>query len=234
MVRVLVVDVGGSHVKLKHSEGDEVRRFPSGPELTPTRLVEGVRAHTGGWSYERMALGLPMPVSENAAAAEPRNIAPGWVGYDFAAAFGVPLRIVNDAVMQALGAYEGGRMLFVGLGTGVGSAIVTEHVLVPLEIGALPHKSGGTLFERLGREGLERDGKAAGRQAVADMVPVLREAFAADYVVLGGGNAKKVEPLPPGARRGGNEDAFTGGFRLWEEVVEPHDRQPPAVWRVLR
>jgi hypothetical protein len=125
-------------------------------------------------------------------------------------------------------------MLFMGLGTGVGSAVVSEYVLVPLELGALPHMSGGTLFERLGREGLERDGKTAWRQAVVDIVPVLRQAFGADYVVLGGGNARKVDPLPPDTRRGGNEDAFTGGFRLWEETVEPHDREPPAVWRVLR
>ena len=231
---VLVVDVGGTHVKLKSSDADEVRRFPSGPELTPERLVDGVRAHTDGWSYERVALGLPTSVSGNAATSEPGNLAAGWVGYDFAAAFGAPVRSVNDAVMQAIGAYDRGRMLFVGLGTGVGSAVVTEHVLVPLELGALPHMFGGTLFERLGREGLERDGKAAWRRAINAIVPVLREAFAADYVVLGGGNAKKVDPLPPDTRRGGNEDAFIGGFRLWEEVVEPHDREPPPVWRVLR
>lgn len=233
-MHILVVDVGGTHVKLKSSQSDEVRRFPSGPDLNPERLVEQVRAQTADWPYERMALGLPLSVSRNAAEAEPGNLACGWVGYDFAAAFAVPVRIVNDAVMQAIGAYDGGRMLFVGLGTGVGSAIVTEHVLVPLEIGALPHMFGGTLFERLGREGLERDGKAEWKRAVTAMIPVLREAFAADYVVLGGGNAKKVDPLPPDTRCGGNEDAFAGGFRLWEEVVEPHDRQPPPVWRVLR
>jgi polyphosphate glucokinase len=233
-MEVLVIDVGGSNVKLKTSSVDEVRRFSSGPDLTPDSLVEQVRAHAAGWTYDGIALGIPTSVSANKATLEPGNLGGGWVGYDFEAAFGVPVRATNDAVMQALGAYERGRMLFIGLGTGVGSAIVTEHVLVPLELGALPHMFGGTLFERLGRAGLKKDGYDAWLRAVTTIVPVLREAFAADYVVLGGGNAKKVDPLPDHTRRGSNEDAFIGGFRLWEELIEPHDRQPPQVWRVVR
>ena len=231
---VLVIDVGGSNVKLKVSGSEEARRFGSSPDLTPDTLVEQVRAHTAGWSYECIALGIPASVGADGVSAEPGNLGGGWVGYDFESAFRVPVRVVNDAVMQALGAYTGGRMLFLGLGTGVGSAVVTEHVLVPLELGVLPHISGGTLFERLGREGLENGAVHEWVQAVTAMVPVLREAFLADYVVLGGGNAKKVHPLPPHTRRGGNEDAFTGGFRLWEQLVEPHDRQPAGVWRVVR
>jgi polyphosphate glucokinase len=144
------------------------------------------------------------------------------------------VRVVNDAVMQALGAYDSGRMLFLGLGTGVGSALITEHVLIPLELGSLPHMRGGTLVEHLGRAARKRDGAAAWQGAVAEITPVLRQAFSADYVVLGGGNARKVDPLPPLTRRGSNEDAITGGFRLWEEVVEPHDRQAERVWRVVR
>jgi polyphosphate glucokinase len=173
-------------------------------------------------------------VHETGPAAEPGNLAPGWVGFDFAARFARPVRIVNDAVMQALGAYRSGRMLFLGLGTGVGSALISEHVVVPLELGSLPHVRGGTIVAHLGRAARKANGHAAWQAAVADVVPVLRVAFSADYVVLGGGNARKVDPLPSHSRRGGNRDAIEGGFRLWEEVVEPHDRQPARVWRVVR
>ena len=231
---VLVVDVGGTHVKVIATGVDEPRRHPSGPDLTPETLVTIVRETAADWHYDVVSLGYPGAVDSTGPRAEPGNLADGWVGFDFASAFGVPVRVVNDAVMQALGGYDGGRMLFLGLGTGLGSALVTEHVVVPLELGCLPYGDGSTIAERLGRAGLEEDGITEWQHAVGEVTDVLRTAFAADYVMLGGGNAERVDPLPPKTKRGGNDDAFTGGFRLWEEMVEPHDRRPPAVWRVVR
>jgi polyphosphate glucokinase len=231
---VLVVDVGGSGVKLAVSAGGDTRRFKSGEYLTPDILVERVREMTADWHYDVVSLGIPGSISDNRPAAEPGNLGPGWIGFDFERAFDRPVRVANDAVMQALGAYDQGRMLFLGLGTGVGSALITEHVLVPLELGSLPHQAGGTVFERLGRAAMKRLGEAAWQEAVAAIVPAFREAFLADYVVLGGGNARKVDPLPAETRRGGNHDALTGGFRLWEEMVEPHDREASRVWRIVR
>ncbi len=231
---MLVIDVGGSQVKMLATGAPEERRFHSGPGLTPDTLVQRVRELTLDWHHDAISLGYPGAVDAEGAAAEPGNLGGGWVGFDFARAFGKPVRVVNDAVMQALGGYDGGRMLFLGLGTGLGSALITEHVVVPLELGCLAHREGGKLGERLGRHGLATIGKPAWQRAVAETTSMLREAFAADYVVLGGGNAKHVDPLPPGTRRGGNGDAFKGGFRLWEETVEPHDRRPPPVWRVVR
>jgi polyphosphate glucokinase len=230
---VLVVDVGGTRVKVSASNAEETRRFKSGPSFTPNLLVEKLRQVTGDWRYDVIALGYPGTVNEHGPVAEPGNLGPGWVGFDFARALERPVRVVNDAVMQALGAYESGRMLFLGLGTGVGSTLITEHVLIPLELGMLPHMRGGTLFERLGRAARKKN-PDAWQEAVAEITPVLREAFSADYVVLGGGNGAKVDPLPELARRGSNEDAIKGGFRLWEEFVEPHDRQSERVWRVVR
>jgi polyphosphate glucokinase len=233
-MNVLVVDVGGSHVKLRASGSDETRRFRSGKTLTPDALVQQVRSLAADWAYDVVALGYPGAVDEHGPAAEPGNLSPGWVGYDFRRAFERPVRVVNDAVMQALGAYESGRMLFLGLGTGVGSALITEHVLVPLELGSLPYAGGGTLAEHLGRAARKHYGHTVWQQTVVDVTPRLRAAMAADYVVLGGGNAQKVEQLPPHTRRGSNDDAMEGGFRLWEETVEPHDQQPVRVWRVVR
>jgi polyphosphate glucokinase len=230
---VLVIDVGGSQVKLCATHR-EARRFPSGAGLTATALVEEVRAQTRNWSYDVISLGLPAVVGRRGPDDEPGNLGSGWIGFDFEQAFGKPVRLVNDAVMQALGAYDGGRMLFLGLGTGVGSALVTEHVIVPLELGSLPLQNGLTIADRLGREGLTVNGFHLWMADVNEAVRMLRAAFIADYIVLGGGNAGRVEPLPAGTRRGGNDDAFTGGFRLWEEIVEPHDREPHRVWRVVR
>lgn len=230
---VLVVDIGGSRVKLKVSNEDEVRRFASGPDLTPETTVARVRDLTAGWRFDAISIGYPGTVTARGPAAEPGNLGCGWVDFDFEAAFGKPVRVVNDAVLQALGGYEGGRMLFLGLGTGVGSALVTEHVVIPLELGCLTWKD-GTVWDRLGRDGLEAHGVAEWSRDVGGVTAMLREACIADYVLLGGGNAHKVDPFPRGARRGGNEHAFVGGFRLWEEMIEPHDRPAPAVWRVVR
>lgn len=231
---VLVIDVGGSNVKLCVSPGMERRRFESGVDLTPQGLVEQVIAHAREWRYDVISIGFPGVAGVNAPHAEPGNLGNGWVGFDFERAFGKPVRLVNDAVMQALGAYDGGRMVFLGLGTGLGSALITEHVVVPLELGNLPLRNGQTMAQRLNIEGLKTNGVERWLRDVHEVSAVLMRAFAADYLVLGGGNAKRVDPLPPAVRRGGNEDACAGGIRLWEEFVEPHDREPHRVWRVVR
>ncbi len=229
---VLVVDVGGTRVKTSTATS-EPRHFESDADLTPDRLVERVLALTRDWSFDAVSIGYPGAVDAKGPTADPGNLGSGWVGFDFASSFGKPVRIANDAVMQALGAYDGGRMLFLGLGTGLGSALVAEHVVVPLELGSLSWSAGRTLFETVGRKGLEELGGDAWLKAVHAMTESLGAAFAADYVVIGGGNADRVNPLPPGARRGGNHDALVGGVRLWEELIEPHDRQPNLVWRVI-
>jgi polyphosphate glucokinase len=234
-VKVLVVDIGGSRVKLLVSgmAPEEARRFESGKGLAPDQLVARTLAFVSDWDYDVVSIGYPGRVGPDGPSAEPGNLGDGWVEFDYPKAFGHPVRIVNDAAMQALGAYDGGRMLFLGLGTGLGSTLVANHVIVPLELGSLRLRGKKDLFQRLGREGLERRGKKAWVAAVLDTAQHLRDAFLADYVVLGGGNAKHIAELPKHIRRGGNEDAFTGGFRLWEEDVEPHDRPHSPIWRVV-
>ncbi|MDB5312400.1 MAG: hypothetical protein JWO38_6602 [Gemmataceae bacterium] len=232
-MNVLVVDIGGSHVKMLASGHTESRQFDSGKDLTPRAMVDRVREMTADWRYDVVSLGYPGKVGPNGPEEEPGNLAHGWVGFDFGKAFGKPVRVVNDAAMQAIGGYTGGRMLFLGLGTGLGSALVAERVVVPLELGNLPYKTGELLSDRLGKRGLEKYGKAEWVRMVGEVTGVLRVAMMADYVVLGGGNAAEVDPLPEGVRRGGNADAFTGGFRLWEDDVEPHDRPPSTAWRVV-
>jgi predicted NBD/HSP70 family sugar kinase len=233
-MNVLVIDIGGSHVKLSVTGVAQSRRFKSGRMLTPHRFVQEVLAATADWRYDVVSIGFPGVVAGSAPGGEPGHLGSGWVGFDFEKAVGRPVRLVNDAVMQALGTYDGGRMLFLGLGTGLGSALVSEHVVIPLELGNLPAPRGGTMGDRVGRKALEQSGRESWVADVHDITVVLRDALVAEYVVLGGGNAKVVDPLPPLARRGGNEDAFTGGFRLWEEVVEPHSREPQRVWRVVQ
>jgi hypothetical protein len=212
---ILTVDIGGTKVKILASGQTEPRKAPSGKEFTPARLVETVRSLAHGWEYEAISIGYPGQVGPHGPRSEPGNLGPGWVGFDFAAAFGKPVKMVNDAAMQALGSYEGGRMLFLGLGTGLGSALITGHVIVPLELGRLLYDRERTLGEILGRRGLERLRKAEWRKAVQRTVTMLMQAFVADYVVIGGGNAKNVKEPPPGARLGHNLTAFRGGFRLW-------------------
>jgi polyphosphate glucokinase len=233
-VDVLVIDVGGTRVKLRASGSEEVRRFRSGRDLTPDRFMEEVGRKTGDWHYNVVSIGYPGSVAGGTPIAEPGNLGPGWVDFDFETAFKRPVRVTNDAILQALGAYRSGRMLFLGLGTGVGSALVSEHVLIPLELGCLPHPAGGSLFDHLGRAARRQHGHAAWQAAVIELIPLLRSALASDYVVLGGGNGRKVEPLPPLTFRGGRHDAFEGGFRLWQDYIEPHDASPPPVWRVVR
>jgi polyphosphate glucokinase len=213
--RILVVDVGGTHVKALVSGQDEPRKFESGPDLDARRMVDGVLRVTTDWPFDVVAIGYPGPVARDQILADPHNLAAGWVDYDFAGHFGRPTRILNDAAMQALGSYDGGRMLFLGLGTGLGSALVVEKVLVPLELAHLPYRKGKTYEDYLGVRGLELFGKKKWRAAVEDVVTRLKAALVADYVVLGGGNAKKLRQLPPDSRRGDNRHAFLGGFRIW-------------------
>ena len=193
------------------------REFPSGPVLTPQQMVAGVKKVIGDWTYDVVTIGFPAPVRNNKPTKEPVNLGVGWVTFDYDAAFGKPVRMINDAAMQALGSYDKGRMLFLGLGTGLGSAMVIDGTIVPMELGHLPYRK-RTFEEYVGIAGLERFGKRTWRKRVNDVVNRLREALLPDYVVLGGGNSKKLKELPETARLGANENAFAGGFRLWEEM----------------
>src|SRR5437868_420581 len=215
-MKVLVIDVGGTNVKLLASGQRQPHKFPSGPQLTPEQMVEGVLEATKDWDYDAITMGYPGPVVKDKPVLEPANLGPGWVDFDFEAAFGKPVKIINDAAMQALGSYQSGRMLFIGLGTGMGSALVIDGLVAPLELAHLPYKK-ATFEDYVGRRGLERLGKKRWQQAVEDAVARLQAAMVADSVVLGGGNAKKLKRLPPGAKLGDNINAFRGGFRLWED-----------------
>ncbi len=213
---VLVVDVGGNNVKVRLSGQREIRKFPSGPELTAAQVVDGVRRLAEGWRYAAVSIGYPGPVRQGVILAEPKNLGRGWAGFDFKKAFGRPVVVINDAAMQAVGSYKGGRMLFLGLGTGLGSALVSGRAIMPMELGHLPYKKKKTFEDYVGRRGLERLGKKRWRRAVDDVVARLKDALVADQVVLGGGNVKKLDRLPAGAHRGNNVHAFVGGERLWE------------------
>jgi polyphosphate glucokinase len=216
-MKTLVVDVGGTNVKVLASDQDTPRKFPSGPDLTPQTMVAGVKQIAEGWAFDRVTIGYPGPVLRGRPIAEPVNLGPGWVGFDYETAFGCPVRVINDAAMQALGSYEGGKMLFLGLGTGLGSALVMDGIVEPMELAHMPYRK-RTFEEYVGRRGLKRLGKKDWRRAVADVVAVLSAALQPDYVVLGGGNVKKLKDLPPNCRAGDNSNAFRGGFRLWEEA----------------
>ncbi len=231
---VLVIDIGGSHIKLALAGDEEPRRFDSHGKLDPAEFVAAVKRETDGWTFDRISMGYPGVVGPKGPEEEPGNLGSGWVGFDFDTAFGCPIRIVNDAVLQALGGYVSGRMLFLGLGTGLGTALVTERVLVPLELGCLRYGPGESFGDRLGKNGLDRHGAAAWCASVAEVVAELRGAFRAEDILLGGGHAGLLDPLPEGCRRGGNHDAFTGGFRLWDDWVEQHEEALPKAWRVVR
>ncbi len=212
--KILVVDVGGSHVKVLASGQREPRKFASGPTMTPRQMVAGVEKLTRGWKYDVVSIGYPGLVVHGRPVAEPHNLGRGWVRFDYRAAFGRPVRIINDAAMQALGSYEGGKMLFLGLGTGLGSALVVDGVVEPMELGHLPYKK-GTYEDYVGQRGLDKRGKKKWRRHVADVVAGFVAALEPDDVVLGGGNVGKLKELPPGCRTGDNANAFVGGFRLW-------------------
>jgi len=212
---VLVVDVGGSHVKVLASGEQESRRADSGPSMTAAQMVAAAKELAADWTWDSVSVGIPSPVHGGRVLAEPVNLGDGWVGFDYEAAFGKPTKVVNDAAMQALGSYEGGRMLFIGLGTGLGSALVANGFVQPMELGHLPYRK-ATFEDFAGTAGLEKRGKKRWRRDIVDIVARLSAAMEHDYVVLGGGNAKKLDELPVNARLGGNADAFDGGFLLWD------------------
>lgn len=224
-MKILVIDIGGTHIKCA-ARGHEEVKFPSGPALTASEMVEGVLRATHGWEYEAVSMGYPAPVVHGKPAVEPHNLGLGWVGYDFAKSFGKPVKITNDAAMQALGSYQGGRMLFLGLGTGLGSALILEGVLAPLELAHLPYRKGRTFEDYVGLRGLKRLGKKHWRKAVFDVTARLKAAMMADYVVLGGGNVRKLPTMPPGAKRGDNTKAILGGYRLWEGLAHGKTNEP--------
>ena len=214
---VLSIDIGGSHVKVLTSAGGEERRADSGPGLTPQQMIETVKKLADGLPYDVISMGYPGPVRDNKPLKDPFNLGKGWAGYDFAAQFGKPVKIVNDAMMQAIGSYEGGRMLFLGLGTGLGAAMVLVNVAQPMELAHLPYRKGGSFEDYIGERGLEKRGKKKWRKHVFDVVDRLCAALQPDYVVIGGGNVDKLDVLPPDCRRGDNTRAFEGGFRLWRD-----------------
>lgn len=215
-MKVLSIDVGGTHVKILATGQSEPRKFVSGPKMTPEKMVAGVKKLAADWKYEVISIGYPGPVLHGKPVAEPSNLAAGWVGFDFAGAFGCPIKLMNDAAMQALGSYQGGKMLFLGLGTGLGSAMIVDSIVEPMELAHLPYKK-ATYEDYVGLRGLKKNGRHKWRKNVDDVVERLVTALEPDDVVLGGGNAKLLKELPPRCRMGDNANAFLGGFRLWEK-----------------
>jgi polyphosphate glucokinase len=216
-MKILVVDIGGTNVKFLASGQDQQRKIPSGRTMTPELMVPGVKEAAADWDYEAVSIGYPGPVLHGRPVTEPWNLGSGWVGFDFEKAFGHPVKIINDAAMQALGSYEGGRMLFLGLGTGLGTALIIDGKLEPMELAHMQYRKRRTFEDYLGLRGLERLGKKKWEKHVWKVVELLKNSLGADYVVLGGGNARKLEELPPDTRVGDNANAFKGGFRLWED-----------------
>jgi polyphosphate glucokinase len=226
--RILVIDIGGSHVKLMISRSEK-RKFDSGPDLTPKEAIDGIKSEIGDWKFDAVSIGFPSPVHHGHIMLDPKNLGPGWVGFDFRKALAKPVQVINDAAMQALGSYHGGRMLFLGLGTGLGSTLVWDKNVLSLELGDLPYVDNRSLEERLGKDGLKQLGKKEWVEEVEAVVKRLKVAFVADYVVLGGGNAKLLESLPEGVEAGHNRNAYFGGTRLWQ--TSPLSRR--RKWNIL-
>ena len=212
---VLSIDIGGSNIKILTSTGGSIRKTKSGPGMTAAQVVASVTALAEGWTFDVISIGYPGPVRHNMPLIEPANLGPGWVGYDFASSFGKPVKIVNNALMQAVGSYEGGRMLFLGLGTGLGAAMIVNNAAQPMELAHLPYKRGRSFEDYVGERGLNKHGLTKWRKYVFDVASRLRAALQPDYVVIGGGNVKLLDKLPADCRRGDNRRAFEGGFRLW-------------------
>ncbi|MGH8093671.1 MAG: ROK family protein [Chthoniobacterales bacterium] len=230
MKKILVIDVGGSNVKMMISQEEKRRKFPSGPRLGPEDAVEQIRDATTDWSFDAVSIGFPAPVREGKIMCDPKHLGKNWAGFDFAKALGKPVRIINDAALQALGSYRAaGRMLFLGLGTGLGSALVWQDHLLPLELGDLPYLDEGVIEDQLGDEGLSALGKKEWQRDTLRAIRLLKQAFIADYVTLGGGNAKLIEKLPDGFELGYNRNVYPGGVRLWE--TDPDTRRPR--WRII-
>jgi polyphosphate glucokinase len=217
-MRVLIIDIGGTHVKVWATGHKQRVEFSSGPKMTPRKMVAAVQAATSGWKYDAVSIGYPGPVVHGRPMAEPHNLGRGWVGFDFKKAFGRrPIKIINDAAMQALASYQGKRMLFLGLGTGLGSALIVDGVLEPMELAHLPYRKGRSYEDYVGLAGLKRLGRRRWRHHVQEIVKLLKKAMEVDDVVLGGGNARLLKNLPPGTRLGDNANAFIGGYRLWSK-----------------
>ena len=227
-MKVLVIDIGGNNVKMLASGQKEPLKFPSGRSLTPEKMVDGVKKLAANWQYDVISLGVPGAVLLGHLIADPRNLGPGWVGFDFSAAFGVPVKLVNDAAMQALGSYRGGVMLFLGLGTGLGTALVVDGVAASRELSHFPYRK-GTLENYVGARGMKRFGKKKWRKEVDKVVTELVRRIHVDEVVLGGRQVKKLKKLPQGCREGSNANAFIGGFRLWEETTSATTAKPKLV-----
>jgi polyphosphate glucokinase len=226
--KILVIDIGGSNVKLMISRAAK-RKFKSGPHLTPREMVAQIEPLVSDWKFDAISMGFPSPVRDGRIVTEPKHLGKGWVRFDFEKAFRKPVCIINDASMQALGSYRGGRMLFLGLGTGLGSALVWTNYVLPLELGDLPYRNGNIIEDYLGKPGLARLGEKTWRRDVEHALVQLKKALIADYVVLGGGNAKKFDELPEGIERGHNRNAFLGGTRLWQ--IDPRTRR--SKWQIL-
>jgi len=220
-MKILIIDVGGTHVKVLLSGEATPRKFESGPTLTAKKMVAGVKETAKDWNYDVVSIGYPGPVLRNRPIAEPRNLGKGWVGFDYVRAFGKPVKLINDAAMQALGSYKKGKMLFLGLGTGLGTCMVVDGIVEPMELGHLRYKK-ATYEDYVGIRGLEKRGKKKWRRDVADVLECLVAALEPDDVVLGGGNSKKLKEIPPHCRLGDNANAFLGGLRLWDA---PSDKQ---------
>jgi polyphosphate glucokinase len=235
-MNVLVIDVGGTHVKILVTGEADKREFASGPKMTAQQMVSGVQRLAGDWGYDVVSVGYPGPVLHNRAVADPKNLGRGWMGFDFRKAFGRPVKVINDAGMQALGSYKKGKMLFLGLGTGLGSTLIVDGIVEPMELGHLPYKK-ATYEDYVGERGLERWGKKKWRKHVLDVVDRLVAALEPNDVVLGGGNAKMLKELPPQCRLGDNANAFRGGFLMWEDAPKsalPAVQVGPAVATSLR
>lgn len=226
--RILVIDVGGSNVKLMISRTQR-RKFKSGPEMTPRELVTQAKSLLEGWTFEAISMGFPAPVRNGCIVTEPKHLGAGWTRFNFEKSLGKPVRIINDAAMQALGSYQGRRMLFLGLGTGLGSTLIWENNVLPLELGDLPYGNDHIIEDCLGKSGLKKLGEKRWKSEVLRAVVMLKKSLIADYVVLGGGSAKKLDRLPEGIKPGHNRNAFLGGVRLWQ--TEPHTRRPK--WQIL-
>jgi polyphosphate glucokinase len=226
--RILVIDVGGSNVKSMISRWEK-RKFKSGPDLTPREMVAQMKPLLQDWSFDAVSMGFPAPVRNGRIMSEPKHLGPGWTRFDYEKALGKPIRVINDAAMQALGSFHGGRMLFLGLGTGLGSTLIWETNVLPLELGDLPYGNGDIIEDYVGKTGMKQLGEKAWKREVLRAVLLLKKSLIADYVVLGGGSAKKFDQLPSGIQRGHNRNAFLGGVRLWQ--IDPQTRR--AKWRIL-
>ena len=226
--KILVIDVGGTHVKLMISRSKK-RKFDSGPKMTPREMVTQIKPLLTEWNFDAVSIGFPSPMRDGRILSDPKHLGKGWVGFDFEKALGKPVRVINDAAMQALGSYRGRRMLFLGLGTGLGSALIWEKTVLPLELGDLPYRNGSVIEDYLGKPGLAELGEKTWQRDVEHALVQLKRSLIADYVVLGGGNAKKLDELPEGVERGHNRNAFLGGIRLWQ--IDARTRRPK--WQIL-